>query len=57
MMVYYQPRGREHWRYVLSVLAIVYGFTAVFLATYGLNSLIILLLYLRHRHEHQPPPP
>jgi cellulose synthase/poly-beta-1,6-N-acetylglucosamine synthase-like glycosyltransferase len=33
----------------LSVLAIAYGFTAVLLATYGLNSLIIVLLYLRHR--------
>jgi cellulose synthase/poly-beta-1,6-N-acetylglucosamine synthase-like glycosyltransferase len=41
----------------LSVLAIVYGLTAVLLATYGLNSLIIVLLYLRHRREHQPPPP
>jgi len=49
----------------LSVLTIVYGFTAVLLATYGLNSLIIAPLYLRHRpfgklrtpREHQPPPP
>lgn len=41
----------------MSVLAIVYGLTAVLLATYGLNSLIIVLLYLRHRHEHHPPPP
>ena len=41
----------------MSVLAIVYGFTALLLATYGFNSLIILLLYLRHRHEHQLPPP
>ena len=49
----------------MSVLAIVYGFTAVLLAIYGLNSLIIVLLYLRHRpfgklrapREHQPPPP
>jgi len=65
MMVYFQPRGRQHWRHALSVLAIVYGFTAVLLATYGLNSLIMVLLYLRHRsfdglrtpREHQPPPP
>ena len=57
MMVYFQPRGRQHWRYILSVLAIVYGLTAVLLAIYGLNSLIMVLLYLRHRHEHQPPPP
>ena len=57
MMVYFQPRGRQHWRLILSVLAIVYGFTAVLLATYGLNSLIIVLLYLRRRREHQPPPP
>jgi len=41
----------------LLVLAIVYGITAVLLATYGLNSLIMVLLYLRHRHDHQPPPP
>ena len=41
----------------MSALAIVYGFTAVLLATYGLNSLIIMLLYLRHRHEHRSPPP
>ncbi len=49
----------------MSVLAIVYGFTAVILATYGLNSLIMVLLYLRHRsfdglrtpREHQPAPP
>jgi len=41
----------------LSVLAIIYGFTAVLLAIYGLNSLIIVLLYLRHRREHQPLPP
>jgi len=41
----------------LSVLAIVYGLTAVLLATYGLNSMIMVLLYLRHRHERQPPPP
>ena len=48
----------------MSVLAIVYGFTAVILATYGLNSLIMVLLYLRHRpfdglrtpREHQTPP-
>jgi cellulose synthase/poly-beta-1,6-N-acetylglucosamine synthase-like glycosyltransferase len=39
----------------LSVLAIAYGFTAVLLATYGLNSLIMVLLYLHHRYEHQPP--
>lgn len=41
----------------MSVLAIVYGLTAVLLATYGFNSLIMVLLYLRHRHHHQPPPP
>lgn len=41
----------------MSVLAIVYGLTAVLLATYGLNSMIMVLLYLRHRHERQPPPP
>ena len=49
----------------MSVLAVVYGLTAVFLATYGLNSLIMVLLYLRHRpfgglrtpREHQSPPP
>jgi len=41
----------------LSVLAIVYGFTAVLLATYGLNSLIMVLLYLRHRHDPHPCPP
>jgi len=41
----------------LSALAIVYGLTAVLLATYGFNSLIMVLLYLRHRHDHQPPPP
>jgi len=41
----------------LSVLAIVYGFTAVLLATYGFNSLILVLLYLRHRRDHQPAPP
>ena len=56
MMVYFQPHGRQHWRHLLSVLAIVYGLTAVLLAIYGLNSLIMVLLYLRHRHEHQPPP-
>ena len=39
------------------VLAIAYGLTAVLLAAYGLNSLIIVLLYLRHRHEHHPSPP
>lgn len=37
----------------MSVLAIVYGLTAVILATYGLNSLIMVLLYLRHRQENQ----
>ena len=41
----------------MPVLAIVYGLTAVLLATYGFNSLIMVLLYLRHRHDHQPPPP
>ncbi len=41
----------------MSVLAIVYGITAVILATYGLNSLIMVLLYLRHRRDHQPAPP
>jgi cellulose synthase/poly-beta-1,6-N-acetylglucosamine synthase-like glycosyltransferase len=38
----------------LSVLAIVYGLTAVLLATYGLNSLIMVLLYLRHRRDPHP---
>jgi cellulose synthase/poly-beta-1,6-N-acetylglucosamine synthase-like glycosyltransferase len=41
----------------LSVLAIVYGITAVLLATYGFNSLIMVLLYLRHRRDHKPAPP
>ena len=48
----------------MSILAIVYGLTAVLLATYGLNSLIMVLLYVHHRpfdglrtpREHQPPP-
>jgi cellulose synthase/poly-beta-1,6-N-acetylglucosamine synthase-like glycosyltransferase len=38
----------------LSVLAIVYGLTAVLLAIYGLNSLIMVLLYLRHRPFGRP---
>ncbi len=49
----------------MSVLAIVYGLTAAILATYGLNSLILVLLYLRRRpfdglrtsRENQSAPP
>ncbi len=41
----------------MSLLAIVYGLTAVLLATYGLNSLILVLLYLRHRRDPHPCPP
>ncbi len=56
-MVYYRTTRKATRRHTLSVLAIVYGLTAVLLATYGINSLIMVLLYLHHRHEHHPPPP
>jgi cellulose synthase/poly-beta-1,6-N-acetylglucosamine synthase-like glycosyltransferase len=41
----------------LSFLGIIYSVTAICLAVYGFNSLLLTLLYLRHRHEKPSRPP
>ncbi len=41
----------------MSLIVLIYIAAGVWLAVYGLNSLILAALYLRHRHDPSPTPP